>query len=65
MPGHDRNKNKCIISNVTNNTLISVTLDAQGNMPGQDRNKNQCVFVMLSWARYRYPPQGRIFYTEM
>ena len=62
MPGHDRNKNWCIICNLTNNTLISVTLDAQGIMPGHDRNKDQCVFcnVILGLVTL-----GRIFYTEI
>ena len=34
MPGQDRNKNKCIIRNITDYTLNSVTLDAQGIVPG-------------------------------
>ena len=54
----DRNKNTCIICNVTNNTLIFVTLDAQGNMPGQDRNKNQCVFCNVILSQVTLFPQG-------
>ena len=27
--------------------MISVTLDAQGNMPGHDRNENQCFFCNI------------------
>ena len=38
MPGHDRNQIQLIICNVTKNTLISVTIDAQSIMSGQDRN---------------------------
>ena len=33
MPGQDRNKNKCILCNVTDYRLNSVTLDAQGIVP--------------------------------
>ena len=44
MTGQDRNKNKCIIRNVTDYILNSFTLDAQGIMPGHDHNENQCVF---------------------
>ena len=40
MPGQDHNKNKCIICNVKDYTLNSVTLDAKGNVPGHDRNEN-------------------------
>ena len=58
MPEHDRNKNKCIICNVTNNTLISVTLDAQGIMPRQDRNKNQCVFCNVILGQVTLYPTG-------
>ena len=58
MPGHERNKNLCIICNVTDYTLISVTLDAQGNMPGQDRNKNQCVFCNVILGQVTLSPTG-------
>ena len=58
MPGHDRNQIQLIICNVTKNTLISVTLDAQGIMPGHDRNKNQCVFCNVVLARVTLSPPG-------
>ena len=45
MYGHDRNKNLCTICNVTNNTLISVTLDAQDIMPGHAQTRKPCVFL--------------------
>ena len=53
MPGQDRNKNKCIIRNVTDYTLNSVTLDAQGIVPGQGTivTRINVFFVTLSWAR--------------
>ena len=58
MPGHDRNQIQLIFCNVTKNTLISVTLDAQGIMPGHDRNKNQCVFCNVVLARVTLSPTG-------
>jgi hypothetical protein len=61
MPGIDRNRNWCIFCNVTNNTLISVTLDAQAlcqGMPGQDRNTKQCVFCNVILGQITLSPTG-------
>ena len=40
------------------NTLISVTLDAQGIMPVQDHNKNQFVFCNVILGQVRLSPTG-------
>ena len=61
MPGHDRNKNQCIICNITNNTLISVTLDAQGNMPLQFAENSQLSQGLMIDLSNSIPiPQGSI-----
>ena len=44
--------------NITKNTLISVTLDAQEIVPGQDRNKNHCVFCNIVLTRVTLSPTG-------
>jgi hypothetical protein len=53
VPGHDRNKNLSIICNITNITLIYVTLDALGIMHGHAwarlSQESHCYFVTLSW----------------
>ena len=54
----DRNNNTCIFCNVTNNTLISVTILPRAYMPGQDRNKNQCVFCNAILGQVTLSPTG-------
>ena len=59
MPGQDGNTSSSIICNVTKNTIICVTLDAQGIMPGQDCNENQCVFCNIILGLWGH---GLIYY---